>query len=35
MTVDIKNPFSEFEDIYQTTFPAKFHKSLTLPGGGD
>ena len=35
LTVDIKNPLCEFEDIYWQIFLPEFHENLTLPGGVD
>ena len=32
LTVDIKNPFCELEDIHKQIFLEKFHENLTLTG---
>ena len=34
LTEHIKNPFCEFEDIYQKIFLAKFHENPTFQRGG-
>ena len=35
LTVDVENPYGEFEDVHQQIFFAKSHENPTLPGRVD